>query len=151
MARVIPELLAVALLGALGGALWALTVLLLVTVFTVASGGAASNPADALGWLPVAAFPVMASGFVWYAARARPGLPLPRYQYGEGVAWGLCAVAVLALFGLVSSTSSFERGFLVAYGVLALLVSLPALLTVAPLTLWAWVRAVSRLRAGSSA
>ncbi len=90
----------------------------------------------ALVYSGIAACFVIPAGFVWYAARRHAP-----YRYLEAVIWGVLVcvliVVILPLVVVLFTGNSDGFGAVVRDG---FLISLPALLTVAPLTVWGWHR-----------
>jgi hypothetical protein len=95
-------------------------------------------------WL-IALLGVVPTGLVWYATRRHAP-----YRYREGLVWGVLALflSLLAFSALTALNESQDAlkmtGIILYYG---FLINIPALLTVAPLTVFVWHRAIKAMNA----
>jgi hypothetical protein len=143
------EMLALVILSALMGSLGVMLSLIAADLIQGRHPNLASlGTSDTLKMCGLVGFGFALTALIWYV---RHGWESP-FRYWDGVVWGLVCYAMSATLALVVSLQSVAKdvvlglpGTLVTVYVVGGVFALPAIFTVAPLTLLIWYKAVSLL------
>lgn len=144
------ELAALVILSALLGAL-SVVIVLLVGDLVQGRGlnFAALTRSDSAGYYAIASIGLAGTALIWYFQR---GYMQP-FTYWNGVIWGLICFALTATVVLIPQLpSAVKDPVLGLFGTLFFVYvaggafSLPAIFTIAPLTVWLWHTVIAAMR-----